>query len=97
MLATYKYMGYNMIQANKIKPLNNDMTNVVQIQRSYAASAYLKCHGVMICRQDIHALRIASAGLHGLPVPLLYKLTQASLEEVSQVEMVLCRAVQHIS
>ena len=39
MLATYKYMGYNMIQANKIKPLNNDMTNVVQIQRPYTASA----------------------------------------------------------
>ena len=97
MLATYKYMGYNMIQANKIKPLNNDMTNVVQIQWSYTASAYLKCHGVMICRQDIHALRIASAGFHYLPVPLLYKLTQASLEEAPQVKMALCRAVQHIS
>lgn len=97
MLTTYKHMGYNMIQANKIKPLNNNMTNVVQIQRPYTASAYLKCHGVMICRQDIHALRIASAGFHNLPVPLLHKLTQASLEEISQVEMALCRAVQHIS
>lgn len=48
MLTTYKHMGYNMIQANKIKPLNYDMTDVVQIQRSYTASAYLKCHGVMI-------------------------------------------------
>ena len=97
MLTTYKYMGYNMIQANKIKPLNNDMTNVVQIQRPYTASAYLKCHGVMICRQDIHALRIASAGFQNLPVTLLHKLTQASLKEISQVKMALCRAVQHIS
>ena len=97
MLATHKYMGYNMIQANKIKPLNNDMTNVVQIQRPYTASAYLKCHGVMICRQDIHALRIASTGFHNLPVPLLHKQTQASLEEAPQVKMALCRAVQHIS
>ena len=97
MLTARKYMGYNMIQTNKIKPLNNNMTNVVQIQRSYTASAYLKCHGVMICRQDIHALRIASAGFHNLPVPLLHKLTQASLKEISQVKMALCRAVQHIS